>query len=474
MDLKANNKRSQVTIAEANGIGNLPEHLSDSVLERLPIRDIIRTSILSKKWRYKWTTTRALVFDEQFSNKLKKYGAFGRYGFIRVINQVLLIHKGSISKFYLYIPSMHLDNFLEVDQWLLFLSTKGLEDLTLANSSQPYQLPFCVFSCLELTKLELTRCIFKPPLKFEGFLFLESLVLNYIDFRTQVGGTGINLPQLKKLTMRSCINAFNLQIKATQLQSLVVKNCHDVMLLELLHSQWLASVCIILGKPIKDYVRLKKMNLALMFSHMPKVQCLSIDAHFLKVFIAEKPEWFPHVVNNLKRLRLIDFSLGDLDDLHGVLCLLRNSPNLVELRMTHTETVKSSYYLPMHMQPGVELASDHLESPDCLDQTLDRLRTVDLSPFQGSKSQLLYVKMLLAHSPSLEKFTIQADGALNGNKRFDIAKDLMRFPRASAKAEMIYLDPKTCKNDACGYTCKQDGWRKAKVLYLCTQVHKKV
>ncbi|KAM0011565.1 putative F-box domain-containing protein [Helianthus debilis subsp. tardiflorus] len=208
---------ARVTIAEENGIGNLSEHLSDSVLERLPIRDIVRTSILSKKWRYKWTTTRALVFDEQFSNKLKIHGAFGRYGFIRVINQVLLIHKGSISKFYLYIPILDLDNFLEVDQWLLFLSTKGLEDLTLANSSQPYQLPFCVFSCFQLRKLELTRCIFKPPLKFEGFLFLESLVLINIDFRTQVGGTEINLPQLKKLTMRSCINAFNFQIKATQL-----------------------------------------------------------------------------------------------------------------------------------------------------------------------------------------------------------------------------------------------------------------
>ncbi|MFS7995283.1 putative FBD domain, leucine-rich repeat domain superfamily [Helianthus anomalus] len=400
--ITVNNKLSQVTIAEGNGIGNLSEHLSDSVLERLPIRDIVRTSILSKEWRYKWTTTRALVL---------------------------------------------MSSFQIIDQWLLFLSTKGLEDLTLANSSQPYQLPFCVFSCFQLRKLELTRCIFKPPLKFEGFLFLESLVLINIDFRTQVGGTEINLPQLKKLTMRSCINAFNFQIKVTQLQSLVIKNCHDVMLLELLHSQSLASVCIILGKPIKDYVRLKRMNLALMFSHMPNVQCLSIDAHFLKVFITEKPEWFPHVVNNLKRLRLIDFSLGDLDDLHGVLCLLRNSPKLVELRMTHTETVKS-VFPPMPMQPGgVEPASDHLESPDCLDQTLNRLRTIDLSPFQGSKTQLLYVKMLLAHSPSLEKFTIQADGSLNSDKRFDIAKDLMRFPRASTKAEMIYLDPKTtCKN----------------------------
>ncbi|KAJ0612078.1 putative F-box domain, leucine-rich repeat domain superfamily, F-box-like domain superfamily [Helianthus annuus] len=365
MDFTTNNERRQVSVEEEeeNGMGKLPEHVMDSILERLPLQDIIRTSILSKKWRYKWTTMKAVVFDEQISNKLAENGAFGRHGFTRVINQVLLLHKGSsISKFYLYIPNMFLDSFQEVDQWIFFLSTKGVEDLTIANSIQLYQLPSCLFSCLELRKLELGKCIFKPPLQFEGFPYLESLTLNNIDFTTT--DVVINLPHLTKLILQYCTNVYNLKIKATKLLNLVVVGCPDVMFLELLHSQRVGFLCTLLQKPVKDFVRLERMNLALMFTKMPYLVRLFIDGHFLK-----------------------------------------------ESELMHH---------------GVEATSNHLESPNCLDQTLNRLRTVELSPVQGSKPELLFIKPLLAHSPSLEKFTIQSDGTLDANKRFNIAKDVMQ------------------------------------------------
>ncbi|KAM0010715.1 hypothetical protein Hdeb2414_s0070g00772481 [Helianthus debilis subsp. tardiflorus] len=207
------------------------------------------------------------------------------------------------------------------------------------------------------------------------------------------------------------------------------------MFLELLHSQRVGFLCAHLQKPVKDFVRLERMNLALMFTKMPYLVPLFIDGRFLKDFIAEKPKWFPHTVNFLKCLRLYSFSPGDLDHLYGGLCLLRNSPNLEELRMTLIKR-----------ESGVEATSNHLESPNCLDQTLDRLRTVQLLHLQGPKPELLFIKLLLAHSPSLEKFTIQSDGTWDANKRFNIAKDVIRFPRASSKAELIYLDPKSCKN----------------------------
>ncbi|KAJ0792902.1 putative FBD domain, leucine-rich repeat domain superfamily [Helianthus annuus] len=371
---------------------------------------------------------KAVLFDKQISNKLAENGAFGRHGFTRVINQVLLLHKGSsISKFYLYIPNMFLDSLQEVDQWIFFLLTKGVEDLTIANSIQLYQLPSCLFSCLELRKLELGKCIFKPPLQFEGFPYLESLTLNNIDFTTT--DVVINLPHLTKLILQYCTNVYNLKIKATKLLNLVVIGCPDVMFLELLHSQRVGFLCARLQKPVKDFVRLERMNLALMFTKMPYLD-----------LIAEKHKWFPHTVNFLKCLRLYSFSPGDLDHLYGGLCLLRNSLNLEELHVIHIKTESEL------MHHGVEATSNHLESPNCLDQTLNRLRSVQLSHLQGSKPELLFIKLLLAHSPSLEKFTIQSDGTLDANKRFNIAKDVMRFPRASSKAELIYMDPKSCKN----------------------------
>nr|KAJ0226727.1 hypothetical protein LSAT_V11C100032370 [Lactuca sativa] len=76
---------------------------------------------------------------------------------------------------------------------------------------------------------------------------------------------------------------------------------------------------------------------------------------------------------------------------------------------------------------------------NCL--TLDRLQTVEIRYLEGSKVELLFIKLLLAHSPSLQKFTIRPSEASDIQKRLDIAMDIMQFPRASTKEKMFYLNP---------------------------------
>ena len=52
-------------------ISDLPQSIIESILVQLPIRDAVRTSILSSKWRYKWASITRLVFDDKcvpFSN----------------------------------------------------------------------------------------------------------------------------------------------------------------------------------------------------------------------------------------------------------------------------------------------------------------------------------------------------------------------------------------------------------------------
>lgn len=46
-------------------ISDLSQSIIEKVLTELPIRDAVRTSILSKHWRYQWTTMTQLVFDEK-------------------------------------------------------------------------------------------------------------------------------------------------------------------------------------------------------------------------------------------------------------------------------------------------------------------------------------------------------------------------------------------------------------------------
>ncbi|KAL7617376.1 hypothetical protein Lser_V15G03057 [Lactuca serriola] len=421
-------KRRNVSCAEEDVISQLPEHLIDSILERVPVQDAVRTSIISKKWRYRWTTMRALVFDPKFSKKFAKNGAFSRNGFIRIINKLLILHKGLILKFALYIPNMFLDSFQEIDQFMLLLSRNSLMELIIVNANQRYELPSCVFSCLELRRLKVTKCFFNPPREFEGFLNLEELILKRIDFGARLCGTKINLPRLKTLTLNMCTNVYNFNIKATKLQNLIVIACPDAMLLQLLDNRCLFQVWIAFRKPIQDFVGVEKMTLAKMLSNFPRVIQFNIDSHFLKKI----PKLLPHTIYNLKQLRLFRYQLADLHQLHGALCLLRNSPNLETLCI----------FMAMETWVDVGAASNHLESPNCLDCTLEQLQTVEITYLEGSKPELLFIKLILAHSPSLQKFTITPSKASDVQKRLDIAMDIMQFPRASTKAKMFYLNPK--------------------------------
>lgn len=55
-----------IPFREAPGIdrlSNLPKDALDQILVRLPIRDLVRTSILSRKWRFVWSSIPDVTFD---------------------------------------------------------------------------------------------------------------------------------------------------------------------------------------------------------------------------------------------------------------------------------------------------------------------------------------------------------------------------------------------------------------------------
>ncbi|KAM0052526.1 putative F-box domain, FBD domain, leucine-rich repeat domain superfamily [Helianthus debilis subsp. tardiflorus] len=400
-------RRRLVTSSAADDediISNLSEDLLDPILERLPVKDAVRTCVLSRKWRYRWTTIKTLFLDKQFSLQFLKIGAFSCNGFIRVLNQIMILHNGPIFKFVLHIPKQ------------IFIDS-------LKEGTPHCELQSAVFSCLQLTKLYLLTCILNPPLAFKGFPNLQDIKLMHVDFGVNLGGTVINLPQLKNLILYGCGNVNNFNIKAEKLQNLRVTGCPDAnaMVLQLLHSEHLNAVHISrLSRSIKDLFQVKRFS-------------FTIDSYFLKNLAAEKfPNSLPHVVQCLEELEFISFSFGDLNQLQGALFMLRNSPNLKGLRVTH---------MLLGQEADLQLTSNYLESPDCLDQRLLTLQTVEMTSLEGSRPELLFVKLLLDCSPHLENMIIQPTSTIDAEKRHNIAKDVLMFPRASPKAKVVFLDP---------------------------------
>uniref|UniRef100_A0A251S2S1 Putative F-box domain, Leucine-rich repeat domain, L domain-like protein n=1 Tax=Helianthus annuus TaxID=4232 RepID=A0A251S2S1_HELAN len=151
-------------------ITNMPDNVVTNILDRLPVQHAVRTSILSRSWRFK-----------------------------------LLLHlSGAITKFVLCINDV-LDAE-DINHWILFLSRKGIKDLTIRNGDDtPLMLPTHLFSCLELKHVHLFNCCFNPPPTFHGFPNLLSLDLG-MDFEenVQLGEFFTKCPLLEILTMEEC------------------------------------------------------------------------------------------------------------------------------------------------------------------------------------------------------------------------------------------------------------------------------
>ncbi|CAI9278677.1 unnamed protein product [Lactuca saligna] len=127
----------------------------------MPIRDALRTSILSKKWRYCWTGIQKLVFDDnlvkQSSNMEEE---IEKYKLINAIFHVLLLHKGPVSELCICITDAEIVN--EIDQIILHLSrSKNIKKFTFEISSidEYYKLPFSFTYLSNTVKLRFHQCL---------------------------------------------------------------------------------------------------------------------------------------------------------------------------------------------------------------------------------------------------------------------------------------------------------------------------
>ena len=88
----------------------------------------------------------------------------------------------------------------------------------------------------------------------------------------------------------------------------------------------------------------------------------------------------------------------------------------------------------------VETIAEFLQAQDFSNLPLNRLRKVEMHLLTGAEPEMQFVKLLLACSPALEKMKIVLKEDNPSTEELGILKKLIRFPRASPKAELILLD----------------------------------
>ncbi|GJY37751.1 F-box/FBD/LRR-repeat protein-like protein [Tanacetum coccineum] len=377
-------------------ISSMPDDVINNILERLPIYEALRTGILSREWRYKWMMLTQLVFDAPFYKCLRGYRYCGK-----IISRLLLHLKGPITKFVLEIQKGCYPEIDEEDinNWLLFLSRKGLKQLTLINhEDHSFRLTSHIFSCLELSHLELYKFQLDPVSNLRGFPNLSSFnfALPPFDQTYNFGKFLTQCPNLESLDFFS--HFYN--INETDLAKLVNLRKLYWLVGNLHNRKMITSTQIFIG-----------------IGSLTKLSDLCVNFMNCKV-LEDARRSVPTTLACLKKLKVLGIDLCSRPMVSLVVELICASPNLHYLEIM-TTCEHGSYSRIKQLQ----------------------LQKVKLYRVKGSKSEECLIKSLLACSPLLKKMSITVDTPeVFGDFTTNLLKLHRAFPRAKLK---LVHDPRS-------------------------------
>ena len=411
-------------------ISNLPKDAINLILVRLPIRDAVRMSILSKEWRYKWISIPDIVFDKHCL--MEGASTIDR---ANVVDQVLLHHVGSICTFscIFYVPSCS-----HIDSWILLLSSRGLKKLILKIEINNffYNLPSSIFYCQELCHLELFYCELKVPPTFKGFrnlvdLNLDSCVISEDDIARVISES----PLLERLTMTDFFIFGRLNIRAPNLRYLELRGQFEDLLLGNSPHLTTASISPYLDFSYWDNFEHRKLRdtctLAQLTGWLHGIERLELSRCCLKFLcVRDVPEKLPATYDRLKYLE-VDIELNT-KEIFATLCILRCSPNLEELKIRYGVDEEDMRFYPS------EEEAEFWGAKTQFDYILSNLHTVVIIGL-AMLLDLEFKRCILSNSPVLETMKIYTNNYVEDEELLMIMKKLLQFQRAYARVEIIYV-----------------------------------
>ncbi|XP_071709327.1 F-box/FBD/LRR-repeat protein At1g13570-like [Rutidosis leptorrhynchoides] len=379
-------------------ISTLPAHIIDSILCLLPLKDAVRTSILSKEWRYIWTKIPVLHFSRFELNgsggtdMLSIMGQFDFYDaqnmirdfkILNTIKQCLLLHQGPLLEVSLIVSVSADENCVELDQIISHLSRRTtIKNFSLEifyeDEYSMYRLPSSIFSMHQLRELSLGYCCIYHPLTFIGFGSLTSLYLDDVKISTKT----------------------------------------------LLH---LVSSCPLL----KSFTLLRLGKYDIVSSIIDLIECFPVIEHLIidvsvsNCFsIDSLPKELPISLVHLKYLRIEDMLDRNTErELALLFLLIRCSPNLEELSL-HISGSTSEDVLPTTFEKYSNI-------------WLMNLKELDIFEVSDRDLHLEFAQLMLAKSPKLKKLSIGLLGVKTDDEVSNVSRILLQYPHASQSVEII-------------------------------------
>lgn len=220
---------------KADRISNLPDPILHCVLSSSSLKtiDVVRTSVLGRRWRYLWNSISYLDLDfEDFfwprlNDLLMDYGRLAK-AFEGFINWVLINGSSDYKKFRLSCSDVY--DTETVARWVIVAARRNVQELDLKfNPSEAFDLPYCLATSksLRVLKLNLFLHVLKLP-RSVGFSRLTSLDLMLVELQDErlAQKLFLNCPFLENLSLISCVlNKLKvLDISAANLKFLTIEN----------------------------------------------------------------------------------------------------------------------------------------------------------------------------------------------------------------------------------------------------------
>ncbi|XP_059624188.1 F-box protein At4g22280-like [Cornus florida] len=215
------NKRSE----EEDRINSLPSSLIGHILSFLPIKDAVKTSVLSTKWKYHWTSITNFYFYYRTPFGMRRDNCDQSVkSFINFVYQVLLQSVSDMHKFRLRCENK-CDNS-HLSQWISIAILRHVREVDISLVNEHVMLPRELWNCNTLVVLKLDGVF---ALNVPSMVCLPSLKILHLDkikFSDDDSTERLvsSCPVLEDLALINCFwkNINVLNISALALKSLTI------------------------------------------------------------------------------------------------------------------------------------------------------------------------------------------------------------------------------------------------------------
>ncbi|CAH9086672.1 unnamed protein product [Cuscuta epithymum] len=213
---------------EPDRISELPADILDKILGLLWIGEAARCAVLSTALRDAWYNLTELDFDDAFHHNIDSDYDDDPGIWHDTVNNYLKKHTGSIKKFDICFSCREYQ--CDFDMLLLSVTKKGVQELYITiytDDPIKYRLPACIFKCPTLKILQASGVKIDPIKARCIFPNVTSISFSYVDFSPRNPQLhAVDIPMLERLEFKSCKDISHFNITAPKLGVLSIKDCY--------------------------------------------------------------------------------------------------------------------------------------------------------------------------------------------------------------------------------------------------------